>query len=910
MGVVYKAKDTKLGRMVALKFLAPQLTLDPDLRRRFVQEAKAASALDHPNIGYIHEINETDDGQLFIAMAYYEGDTLKDRIAQGPLSVDQAIDFAAQIAKGLAKAHEAEIVHRDIKPANILITEDNTVKIVDFGLAKMTGETQLTKTGSTIGTIAYMSPEQLKGEEVDHRTDIWSLGVVLYEMVVGERPYQGAYEHQIIYQILHDEAKLESVPGAITGIVECAMQKTVSDRYQKAEELLDDLVSPAEKHLNRTARKRARQKKNRSLWKPAVISGILATVIASLFFFINSERTPAPSQNESARGTLQQLTYSGTINRPAISPDGELLAYVEKQTDSTSTVWIREVDRGEPVALLTDVIFGNGYSAALSWAPNNKDVAVSVFKKEANGDLLRRLYVFSSLGALQQSYLLDDVKQARWMHLAWDPEGDRIAYLNEASITFLDIETSPGSDSPVHLPESKGQMHIEDAGPFSESDFPLNLPEGSEIQDFNWSSSGDRLVLNVLTKAGMEIITSRLDGTDAHVLYEITPDFEDNDPIGISTPTWNVDGSSIYFLQGYSNGLSELWKIDVSPKTGEKIGEPRRVYTGLGNAIRMSLSSSGRLVFRDNTLVINLWKYSLNDDQALEPLSAIQLTNNTSYKREVRLSEDDTRIAFLMRKNTGVDVYTMPIQGGPVSQQTFTGDALMRGPTALAWNSDSKSVLYLGWRHETETAGGRHAYLQSVELETGRIQSFEETRSTAWAGNMDWAQGEQIIFARDREPKRYYTFNPTSGSLDSLFTDAPFTWVDQPRYSRDGNKIAILAQSNDGSCAGFSIWIYDIAEQSYTCVSPPTNEKHKRLHPVRWSDDGAWIYASTGRFTSVDFTTSLFKIKTDGSTQELIATIPDTWEVDITRDGSTIVGYQRNVFQDVYMIENFDPEGE
>ena len=189
------------------------MTSDPDLRRRFVQEAKAASALDHPNIGYVHEINETDDGQLFIAMAYYEGDTLKDKIAQGPIPTELAIDYAAQIAKGLAKAHEADIVHRDIKPANIIITKDNTVKIVDFGLAKMTGETQLTKTGSTIGTIAYMSPEQLKGEEVDHRTDIWSLGVVLYEMVMGERPYRGEYEHQIIYQVMHDEVEFGEGAG-------------------------------------------------------------------------------------------------------------------------------------------------------------------------------------------------------------------------------------------------------------------------------------------------------------------------------------------------------------------------------------------------------------------------------------------------------------------------------------------------------------------------------------------------------------------------------------------------------------------------------------------------------------------------------------------------------------------------
>ena len=183
MGVVYKAQDLRLERFVALKFLPPHIRPDQEEKVRFIREAKAASALDHPNVGTIHEIAETDDGQMFIVMAHYEGETLKEKIERGPLPVTEAVDIAAQIASGLAKAHHQHIVHRDIKPGNLLVTPDGLVKIIDFGLAKLGGLTKITETHTTMGTMAYISPEQARGEEVDQRSDVWSLGVVLYEML-------------------------------------------------------------------------------------------------------------------------------------------------------------------------------------------------------------------------------------------------------------------------------------------------------------------------------------------------------------------------------------------------------------------------------------------------------------------------------------------------------------------------------------------------------------------------------------------------------------------------------------------------------------------------------------------------------------------------------------------------------
>ncbi len=246
MGVVYKAQDLRLNRPVALKFLPPALTTDAEAKARFVHEAQAASSLQHPNICVVHDIDETGDGQMFISMECLEGETLKKKIERAPLPLELAIDIAIQVARGLASAHERGIIHRDIKPANIMITSRGAAKIVDFGLAKLSGLSGLTRTGSTLGTAAYMSPEQSRGESADHRTDIWSFGVVLYEMLSGKPPFVAEYQNALLYSILTSEP--EPLTGLRTGmpmelerILGKCMAKVPGERYQHVEEILVDL---------------------------------------------------------------------------------------------------------------------------------------------------------------------------------------------------------------------------------------------------------------------------------------------------------------------------------------------------------------------------------------------------------------------------------------------------------------------------------------------------------------------------------------------------------------------------------------------------------------------------------------------------------------------------------------------
>ena len=246
MGVVYKAEDTKLKRTVAMKFLPQELTRDKGAKERFIHEAQAAAVLDHTNICAVYEIDENDEGQMFIAMGYYEGETLKDKIEKGPLKIEEALKIAIQVSEGLQEAHENEIVHRDIKSANIMVTEKGIAKILDFGLAKLKGQSKLTKAGTTLGTVAYMSPEQAMGKEVDHRTDIWSLGVILYEMIIGQLPFKGEYEQAILYSIMNEQAESVTglragVPMELESIINKALVKKPEERYQGTADLLVDL---------------------------------------------------------------------------------------------------------------------------------------------------------------------------------------------------------------------------------------------------------------------------------------------------------------------------------------------------------------------------------------------------------------------------------------------------------------------------------------------------------------------------------------------------------------------------------------------------------------------------------------------------------------------------------------------
>jgi serine/threonine protein kinase/tetratricopeptide (TPR) repeat protein len=303
MGVVYEAEDLKLDRRAALKFLPPHLHADDAAKKRFIHEAKAASALDHPNIGTIYEIDETPDGQMFIAMACYRGDTLKRKIEGGPVTEEEAIDIVSQVASGLAKAHDSGIVHRDIKPGNILTTTDGLAKVVDFGVAKLSGATRVTRTGTTVGTVAYMSPEQTRGGEIGPGSDVFSLGVVLYELLTGKLPFGGDHEKAVMYQIVNLDPEplrecLPDVPEALQNIIDKALAKDPATRYQTASDLLADL-----EQVRRGGEVVAIKKRRRGIPLRTVMTAAVGAIVVVVAYLLYEQFGPKPS------------------DQPAVSPD-------------------------------------------------------------------------------------------------------------------------------------------------------------------------------------------------------------------------------------------------------------------------------------------------------------------------------------------------------------------------------------------------------------------------------------------------------------------------------------------------------------------------------------------------------------------------------------------------------------
>ena len=343
MGVVYKAEDIRLKRTVALKFLPVAISADPDAKARFKREAELASALDHPNICTVYDIDESPDGQIFISMACYQGETLKQKLEHGPLPPDDTISIAVQVARGLQAAHEAGIVHRDIKPANIMVTTRGEAKILDFGLAKLNSRTVLTKNGTTLGTVSYMSPEQAKGDPVDHRTDIWSLGVTLYEMITGRLPFRGDYEQAIIYQTLNAEADpvgtlRPDTPTALGRIVTKAMQKDQQERYQQIETMCADLQSlnngPGSSSPPHPGFSQPLWKKPRFVRNAGLVVAVLVLAVTG-FFVLNRQHAAIdsiallPFVNATGDSTLEYLCDGLTetlINRFSQFPQLHVIA--------------------------------------------------------------------------------------------------------------------------------------------------------------------------------------------------------------------------------------------------------------------------------------------------------------------------------------------------------------------------------------------------------------------------------------------------------------------------------------------------------------------------------------------------------------------------------------------------------
>lgn len=448
MGVVYKAHDTKLDRFVALKFLPSNASVNAETKTRFTQEAKAAAALNHPNICTIHGVEEAD-GNLFIVMEYIDGGTLRDKVPYQ--KIDDAVSVALQIGEALHEAHSKGIVHRDVKADNIMLTSKGQVKVMDFGLAKLKGTLKLTRTSSTVGTLAYMAPEQIQGGEVDQRSDIFSFGVLFFEMLTGKFPFRGEHEASLLYSIVNEEPEsiIKYLPDASSGlqqIFEKALEKDPSVRYHSVEDMVVDLRR-TKKQTSRVSRimpvsapssvsmplpNITLQKNNGMVMRAGLVIGLIVVLVVGYLQFFGGREEIPPFEDMK----LTQLTTDGKSSDVAVSPDGRYVAYVRFDKEKFN-LWIRQVSTTNNIAITQPT---EDYIWSLTFSPNGDFLYYITGKQGTNRSELRQI---SILGGNPKT-ILSRIRS----RVSFSPDGKRFAYMTDSAevINYLAIADADGSN--------------------------------------------------------------------------------------------------------------------------------------------------------------------------------------------------------------------------------------------------------------------------------------------------------------------------------------------------------------------------------------------------------------------------------------------------------------------------------
>lgn len=712
MGEVYRARDLNLGRDVALKLLTTSFSSEAD-RLRFEREARAASALNHPNIVTIHEIEESN-GHRFIVSEFIEGETLRQRIAKGPMKLTEALDIAIQIASAISSAHTAGIVHRDIKPENIMLRHDDLVKVLDFGLAKVTEFDNMatspekptlewfrTDSGVVLGTSAYMSPEQTRGLPVDARTDIWSLGVVLYEMVTNSLPFRGATRSDVIVSILEKErpALERGSTNSLTleRILDKALKKNREERYQTARELLNDLKSLRQDlDIKKTQpiefiRLLQSQLKRRKVLL-AVLLGLAVAGIA-LYKFVG--KSAAPAVRLPLR-TTPFTTFSGREQQPSFSPDGKQIAFAWNGEKGTNfDIYIKLVDsEARPLRLTSNP----ADDIDPAWSPDGQQIAfvrqvgpdISIFAISALGGAERKLY--SGTTAFFSLYEFGNA-------LSWSPDGKYLAFSSRPAprqsngIFLLSLETLETS-----------QLTNAPAGFLGDST-PAFSPDGKELAFVRGASSRD-VEVYVMPAHGGEPRRLTFDNRSGRSL------------------AWTGDSQWIVFSSWSFGGL-RLWKIPVAG------GTPEQLEVGVDFASTLAISRNGdRLAYSQEFRDTNIWRIDLNG--SITKSAPTKLISSTRQDYSPQYSPDNKRIAFTTGRTGNNEIWLCDADGlNPVPITSFGGPDV----GSPHWSPDGEHIAF-----DSLAPGHRDVYV--VGLEGGKPRrltgdEFDNVRPS-WSRDGRW----------------------------------------------------------------------------------------------------------------------------------------------------------------------------
>ncbi len=752
MGEVYRARDTKLGRDVAVKVLPDAFAQDAERLARFEREARVLASLNHPNVAAIYGLEESE-GVRFLVLELVEGETLDERLAAGPLPIEEALRLARQIAEALEAAHEKAIVHRDLKPGNIKVTPDGKVKVLDFGIAKTFGadpstadasrSPTLTSTqaGTVLGTPAYMSPEQARGRPVDKRTDIWSFGCVLYEMLTGRKAFGGATVSDTLAAILAREPDWSAVPSSapreVHQLLHRCLEKDANRRLRDA----GDARLEIEEAVTRSASP-VRRVGGRGVW----LGGIVLVGIAGLLLLFALRHRSGSGTGSISQPKLSQVTFAEGIEQfPTWSPDGSQLLYAA-EAGGMRQIFVKRLATGEERRLMSDS-FDDIQPA---WAPDGRTILFvrsrQAGKKLEPGDVFGQ-YDGGDLWALdvrtgKETKLLDNA-----FNPAFSPDGQRIA-----------LDSSWAGPRRIWVVNSVGSNPQQMTSDVSEAVVHVRP---------RWSPDGTRIVFQNIERTKFDI---RVVDTSTKKLTWVT-----NDLARDLNPVWSSSGQFVYFSSDRGGGLN-VWRIAVASE-GSPASLPQQLTTGAGQDVEIAVSSDGkRLAFAILKQNADLWELPVSPETGLPEGPPREVIATTREDSRGAWSPDQNSIAFNSDRTGEMNIWLYFLKDSSTRQLTRGSG----GDFQPNWSPDGKRIAFF-------TSRSGNADIWAVDVGSGQLRQL--TKSPSIDVNPFYSpDGSRIAYQSDQSGRLEVWVMGAEGAAPKQLTRVGVSGHFL-RWTRDGRSI-------------------------------------------------------------------------------------------------------------------------